>query len=77
MKAPKGRHVIAWGIAPSKQSLSSQALKGRNIYVALSGLDEQARISSPVALPQAITFRSFGAFLAASIIHHVNHVNPV
>jgi hypothetical protein len=38
-KAPKGRNAIAWGIAPGiKSLLLPQALKGRNMYVALSGL---------------------------------------
>ena len=40
-KAPKGRNIKACGNAPGhKSSSSSQALKGRNIYVALSGLNE-------------------------------------
>ncbi|MDT5061688.1 MAG: hypothetical protein QOH63_2147 [Acidobacteriota bacterium] len=40
-KAPKGRNVKAWGNAPGyKPSSSTQALKGWNIYVALSGLNE-------------------------------------
>jgi len=39
--APKGRNVRAWGNAPGLASLLlSQALKGRDKYVALSGLDE-------------------------------------
>jgi hypothetical protein len=40
LKAPKGRNIIAWGIATgNRDSLIHQALKGRNTYVALSGLD--------------------------------------
>jgi hypothetical protein len=38
--APKGRNIIACGNATGdKPSSLSQALKGRNIYVALSGLN--------------------------------------
>jgi hypothetical protein len=40
LKAPKGRNVIAWGTRHRKQVIIiMQALKGRNIYVALSGLN--------------------------------------
>jgi hypothetical protein len=47
MKAPKGRNVIAWGIATGKEaSLFIEALKGRNIYVALSGLNEITKCCS-------------------------------
>jgi hypothetical protein len=41
VKAPKGRNVIAWGIATGNKLLPSlQALKGRHKYSALTGLDK-------------------------------------
>ena len=41
MKALKGRNLRAWGHRHrNRDSLIHQALKGRNIYVALSGLQQ-------------------------------------
>jgi hypothetical protein len=39
MTAPKGRNIIAWGIAPGREaSLFIKALKGRNSMSPLQGL---------------------------------------
>jgi hypothetical protein len=39
-KPRRGDNLTAWSNAPGHESSSRQALKGRNIYVALSGLNE-------------------------------------
>ena len=63
MKAPKGRNVIACGIATGVDaSLFIKALKGRNIYLALSGLNEITQRRFLWRVPQAITLRSVGAY---------------
>jgi hypothetical protein len=63
MKAPKGRNIIAWGIATGMDVLFIiQALKGRNTYVALSGLELFMRITNPGRCPGLLNYRPFGAF---------------
>jgi hypothetical protein len=68
MKAPKGRNLIACGIATEERGeFIHQALKGRNIYVALTGLAMNMMTCALWRVPQAITLRRFRAVREFSI----------
>ena len=73
LKAPKARNVIAWGSAPGGVPANRRALKARNepsglvlrelrqeLHYAPSALSVSV-LRVPGALPQAVTFRAFGA----------------